>query len=76
MLFRSLIEIDALLALQLELHAELEVSRDGELPRELPEALQREARMRPQWQLPPASPLMMRNAWWTSLLSEHVFVTA
>jgi hypothetical protein len=75
-LFRSLIEIDALLAPPLELTAELEVSRDGEWPLELPEALQREARTRPPWQLPPASPLMMQNAWCTSLLSEHVFVSA
>jgi hypothetical protein len=75
-LFRPLIEIDALLALTLEMPAELEVSRDGAWPPELPEALQREARTRPPWQLPPASPLMMRNAWCTSLLSEPVFVAA
>jgi hypothetical protein len=61
-LFRSLVEIDALLELTLDAPGELEGSRDAELPPEPLEVPQREARTRPQWQLPPASPLMMWNA--------------
>jgi hypothetical protein len=61
--FRSLIEIDALPELPLDAPAELGASRDAEMPLELREVLRREARTRPQWQLPPASPLMMRNTW-------------
>jgi hypothetical protein len=49
--------------LPLDAPAELEASREGELPLELPEVLRREAWTRPQWQLPPASPLMM-HTWW------------
>jgi hypothetical protein len=39
--FRSLIEIDAPLELPLDVPAELEVPRDGQLPLELLELLQR-----------------------------------
>jgi len=60
-LVRSLIEIDALLELPLDVPVELEVSRDVELPPELLGMPQREARTRSQWRLPPVSPLMMRN---------------
>jgi hypothetical protein len=62
--FRSLIEIRALPELPLDALAELDASRDAELPLQLREVLRREARTRPQWRLPPASPLMMRNTWW------------
>ena len=61
--FRSLSEVDALPELPLDAPAELEASRDAELPLELREVLLQEARTRPQWQLPPASPLMMRYTW-------------
>jgi hypothetical protein len=58
-----LIEIDALPALPLDAPAELEASHDAALQLELREVLLREARMRPQWQLPPLSPLLMRYTW-------------
>jgi hypothetical protein len=62
LVFTSPVEIDALLELPLDAPAEPEVSRDAQLRLELLELLRREARMRPPWQLPPASPLMMWNA--------------
>ena len=61
--FRSLIEVDALPEPPLDARAELEASRDVELPLELREVLRREPRTRPQWRLPPASLLMMRYTW-------------
>jgi hypothetical protein len=60
--FGSLTEINAPLELALDAPAELEGSRGAELPLELLELPQREARTRPQWQRPPALPLMMWNA--------------
>jgi hypothetical protein len=60
-LFRSLIEIDALLELTLDAAAEREVPGDAELLLELLEELRREATPRRQWRLPLFSSLMMRN---------------